>query len=733
MSTMLNFKHGAFAGLKNQPIKNGTIYVTTDEKAMYVDLNSERIRLSQIITCTYAEWVDLKPPYSTEAFYYIIDKNALLKYNDDSKAPEGADQSLVTGWVQINSTADLQTQINGIKTRLEALEGQNGLAGVKASVAALEAKDTELAGDIAELAAEDVKLSARIEEVAAAAGDKTAVEALVNRITALDGGDTPANGKVNILETTLTGVKNAVENETTGLAATKKIADDAAKAIADYQTAHANDYNNSKIDELVADAKKAGTDANSALEAYKTSNNTAVAGVSSRVETLEKAGFVKADGTVAMTANLNAGTHKIVNVGAPEAEGDAANRGYVDTEVGKANQAAATAQSKADEAAATAAQGVADAADAQSRADAAYTLADGKATIADVEAKGYATKTYVDETFATKTVVDGVSTVANRADNAAAANAAAIEAMQKDATIKTFKGLEEKIEQVSTGASGTYATKVELANEKTAILGAENYGQTVKSAYEKAEAGVTAASSAQDRADDAYALAEAALPTATFTSFQTTNTQAIATAKNEAITAAEGKVNALANGQVSTNTNAIAAIKDGATYDSFADVESAISALDNRVTNNMQAADAMTFEGTIEKASDLPTADVNKGDTYKAVKDFVFGENMVYIGDLLIATGKEVDGVIPTDNIVWEHVPSGYRADYVPKYTLTDGSDADKSVTLNLTSAHAASDVSGDLGKVTFSVAQDSAITLTSTNTADGVGSISIGLAWESF
>ena len=56
---------------------------------------------------------------------------------------------------------------------------------------------------------------------------------------------------------------------------------------------------------------------------------------------------------------------------------------------------------------------------------------------------------------------------------------------------------------------------------------------------------------------------------------------AAATAKSEAIEAAKTEtttqVNALANGQVKTNKEAIAAIKDGTTIDSFADVEAALA------------------------------------------------------------------------------------------------------------------------------------------------------------
>jgi hypothetical protein len=87
--SMLNFKHGLYGSLFNEDgsnkiaINNGTIYVTTDEKAMYVDLNDTRIRLSQIITLTTHNWQELPPPYSTEAFYYLVDTNALLKYKAD--------------------------------------------------------------------------------------------------------------------------------------------------------------------------------------------------------------------------------------------------------------------------------------------------------------------------------------------------------------------------------------------------------------------------------------------------------------------------------------------------------------------------------------------------------------------------------------------------------------------------------------------------------------------------
>lgn len=83
------FKKGLLAGLKNAPIKEGTIYVTTDERAMYLDVDaSTRIRLGDFI-----EVADIDSLPSTganvSALYYATKENVLAKWNGNN-------------WVQIN-------------------------------------------------------------------------------------------------------------------------------------------------------------------------------------------------------------------------------------------------------------------------------------------------------------------------------------------------------------------------------------------------------------------------------------------------------------------------------------------------------------------------------------------------------------------------------------------------------------------------------------------------------
>ena len=124
----LKFRKGLYGKLPTSKVA-GTVYVTTDEKAMYVDIsNTERIRLGQIIDYKNTlDWKNnAKPPYSTEAFYYLQEENALLKYTGD-----GTTHS----WKQVNYVADikediteLQTDVSNLKTAVDDIEDTIGEA-----------------------------------------------------------------------------------------------------------------------------------------------------------------------------------------------------------------------------------------------------------------------------------------------------------------------------------------------------------------------------------------------------------------------------------------------------------------------------------------------------------------------------------------------------------------------------------------------------------------------------
>ena len=108
---LLNFKYGLHKHLPAfSDATIGNVFVTTDEQAMHIDLPGGRVVISQIITlATAQDWQNMKPPYSTQAFYYIVDANALLKYTGN-----GTTHS----WKQINSTADVQAEVNKLREDL---------------------------------------------------------------------------------------------------------------------------------------------------------------------------------------------------------------------------------------------------------------------------------------------------------------------------------------------------------------------------------------------------------------------------------------------------------------------------------------------------------------------------------------------------------------------------------------------------------------------------------------
>lgn len=112
---MLQFKMGEWTeGFDSMAKSAGTVYVTTNEKAMYVDVDDNtRIRIGDIIQLNRSR--DAKPPFSTEALYYFIEENALLKWG-----PFGEGGTMA--WKQLNSVSDITTNLDSLTSRVSSLE-----------------------------------------------------------------------------------------------------------------------------------------------------------------------------------------------------------------------------------------------------------------------------------------------------------------------------------------------------------------------------------------------------------------------------------------------------------------------------------------------------------------------------------------------------------------------------------------------------------------------------------
>lgn len=711
---MLKFKKGLWSKLP-ETMSEGTIYVTTDEKAMYVDISdSKRIRLGDIVRL--AKMSDLTPPYSTEPFYYIEEDNALLKYVEVKNA-----EGTVTGhaWKQVNGTQDLQTaitknasDITALDERLTDLDKTGGrIAAIESRVTAIDADKT---GRMAVAEADIAALKATVgtnEEGETIGGRVTAIEGRMDdaedAIEALESKDgelaeaiegvkglltqhETTAGQTYATKTELANAKSAVLGQTEGIdfvgtvkeayakieaetaradaaekanasaasAASQAAADADAKAVqagkdaakaqkaaedaqaaaelrvlssdfeafkttnsaaikaADdkavsagnaasaiqeefdaYELAHANDYNNGKIDELVADAKKAGTDANdnantrllkSEFETFKSGNTTAIEAAQS----------------------------------AANAAGSAAEAAQ-----GTANQAVLDAK-------------------------AAKELAETKATLDEVKGLNYATKTeaqgYAD---AKDTAIQAAHSAANDAQADADLNTAAIAKLN--------------------GAVTEAGSVAKIADDARKAAEAK--------AAELAGAAETAAKGYADGIVDP-----------------------VSKVANAAKTAAE------------KNAEDIATLNGADTVEGSVDfkVKAAKEALTTEINSKINAANAMVYRGEVSNAMELAAlSELSVGDTYVVSSSF----GAYNAGDLLVANGKETNNVI-TEDLTWDHVTTGYDADLEQTIETVDGK-------IQLTSGVG----SKNNGQISF-VSDGSAATVSvASNT------VTIGMAWEDF
>lgn len=168
------FKKGLLANLPSTKVE-GTIYVTTDERAMYLDVsNSERIRLGDFIEVANIAALP-KAGANVSALYYAADENVLAKWSGSA-------------WVQINpdnwfevksfaqsltsSTTNNVTTITATTTLIQKNEaGNEAASGNGASQWAnnLKFKDDGSVVTITQEGTDTIKISAKDEKVTSAA------------------------------------------------------------------------------------------------------------------------------------------------------------------------------------------------------------------------------------------------------------------------------------------------------------------------------------------------------------------------------------------------------------------------------------------------------------------------------------------------------------------------------------------------------------------------------------
>lgn len=242
MASLLNFKMGQLSGLKTQGINPGTIYVTTDEQVMYVDIpgangasDGKRIRLGDLKI--YKTFDELKAAgisaWSTGCLYYVENENALAYFN-------GTSWVLINDYGKINAAltafqeaygkdkAAILASITNLEDLLDGLGEAKGSvkkyiddqdAIVTGKVTALEDRVDDLEGTVGDQGKDIAELTGQVDainEILSGAGEGSIIDTIDSRIdtkiNALDNSGVSSTGHpITVKVTQENGLVNKVE------------------------------------------------------------------------------------------------------------------------------------------------------------------------------------------------------------------------------------------------------------------------------------------------------------------------------------------------------------------------------------------------------------------------------------------------------------------------------------------------------------------------------------------
>lgn len=240
---MLNFKMGELANLQALTTKTpGTIYVTTDERAMYLDVDvNTRIRLGDaIITVNKITELANVQPWQAGAMYYATEDDVLVLYTGSKF--QLVNEKLINQVTTLNSTLN-QTNIDlsNLTNKVGTVATKDDIDTVGEWLSHLDSRTTTLEGEMDTAQSDIDKAEAAIvkiqEDIASITGGGTdSIKTLKEAISALDSTTKEHTTAISGLQTLTGNQGNAITQLQTDVQTAQSTAN---KGVTDAATAQA--------------------------------------------------------------------------------------------------------------------------------------------------------------------------------------------------------------------------------------------------------------------------------------------------------------------------------------------------------------------------------------------------------------------------------------------------------------------------------------------------------------
>ena len=668
MADTLLFRKGPLSGLTNLPIKNGAISITTDEPGIYIDHNGKRSRVGDFITV--AKMSDLsqyklnpaneEDRYNAHALYYVIENDALARWDATAK-----------DFKLINDRTTLVNSLAALSTALTSLTGvvEGHGTSITANATAIETEKSR--AETAEKALDDkIKAITSGTDGTTLASLKAAIEAEEDRAMAAEAANAAAAKKaqdeVDALEGVVAELSEDLQEEITR--ATNKENELAGKIGVNTEGSETGLYQLIKEEKARAMGVEAGLE--SKITTAKSELNTAITNETNRATAAENkiatfTGDEVTGGALHDEITRAKNREDAIEDIAEEARGKA-NTNATDIAGLKTADTTLTNRIKAEE----------------DRAKAAEEALDDRIDAVVEEAKTHALKTEVqavagDLGALTTRVGTAEGDIQNITQQITLLDKAIDDEIEDRAeAITEVKGLISAETSARETAISDEVTARNTAIETAVNAAKSTLNESIASNLQKINANTKAITDEETRAKAAEktnsdAITQLGKDLAAEASRADTAEKANAKAIADEVTARANADTQLQTNITNLDTRLSGAISSEATTRASEDTR-ILSEAKEYADGLLEASTAMHYKGEVSVKADLPTVNVDSGDTYVVADPgftLVSGESYK-VGDLLVAKNDSVSGTAyPASG--WSHVKTGYDASLDQSLTVS--------------------------------------------------------------